>query len=35
MKFGLMYETQSPLVDGEVDEKALIESTIEQWVLAD
>ncbi|PZC44776.1 MAG: Flavin-dependent oxidoreductase, luciferase family [Chloroflexi bacterium] len=35
MKFGLMYETQSPLVDGEVDEKALIENTIEQWVLAD
>ena len=30
-----MYETQSPLVDGAVDEKALIESTIEQWVLAD
>ena len=30
-----MYETQSPLIDGEVDEKALIESTIEQWVLAD
>ena len=35
MKFGLMYETQSPVVDGKVDEKALIESTIEQWVLAD
>ena len=30
MKFGLMYETQSPLVNGEVDEKTLIENTIDR-----
>jgi len=30
-----MYETQSPLIDGVVDEKKLIENTLEQWVLAD
>ena len=35
MKFGLMYETQRPSDDGGVDEKALIEETLEQWVLAD
>lgn len=30
-----MYETQRPSDDGGVDEKALIEETLEQWVLAD
>ncbi len=35
MKFGLMYETQRPSDGGGVDEKALIEETLEQWVLAD
>ena len=35
MKFGLMYETQRPSDGGVVDEKALIEETLEQWVLAD
>ena len=35
MKFGLMYETQRPSDGDGVDEKALIEETLEQWVLAD
>ena len=30
-----MYETQRPSDGGVVDEKALIEETLEQWVLAD
>ena len=35
MKFGLLYEMQRPLVDGKMDETALVEETIEQCVLAD
>ena len=35
MKFGLLYEMQRPLVDGQVDEKSLVEETLEQCVLAD
>ena len=35
MKFGLLYEMQRPSPDGVVDEKSLVEETIEQCVLAD
>lgn len=35
MDFGIIYEMQRPAPDGVVDEKALIEETIEQCVLAD
>ena len=35
MDFGIIYEMQRPTPDGVVDEKALIEETIEQCVLAD
>ena len=35
MKFGLLYEMQRPLTDGVVDEKSLVEETLEQCVLAD
>jgi alkanesulfonate monooxygenase SsuD/methylene tetrahydromethanopterin reductase-like flavin-dependent oxidoreductase (luciferase family) len=35
MDFGIIYEMQRPSPDGVVDEKALIEETIEQAVLAD
>lgn len=35
MDFGVLYEMQRPTPDGVVDEKALIEETIEQAVLAD
>ena len=35
MKFGLLYEMQRPSPDGVVDEKRLLEETIEQCVLAD
>ena len=35
MKFGLLYEMQRPSPDGEVDEKSLVEETLEQCILAD
>ena len=35
MKFGLLYEMQRPSPDGVVDEKSLVEETLEQCVLAD
>jgi alkanesulfonate monooxygenase SsuD/methylene tetrahydromethanopterin reductase-like flavin-dependent oxidoreductase (luciferase family) len=35
LKFSLMYETQRPSGDDGVDEKALIDETLAQWVLAD
>ncbi len=35
MKFGLLYEMQRPSPDGVMDEKSLVEETIEQCVLAD
>ena len=35
MDFGIIYEMQRPTPDGVVDEKALIDETIEQCVLAD
>ena len=35
MDFGLLYEMQRPSPDGVVDEKSLVEETLEQCVLAD
>ena len=35
MKFGLLYETQRPYQDNQVDENRLYKETLEQCVLAD
>ena len=35
MKFGLQFEIQRPSTDGAVDEKRLVEETLQQSVLAD
>ena len=35
MEFGLIYEMQHPSPDGVVDDKSLVEETIEQCILAD
>ena len=32
MKFGLLYEMQRPSPGGEVDEKSLVEETLEQCI---
>ena len=35
MKFGLLFETQRPYKDNQVDENRLYKETLEQCVLAD